>query len=191
MKLILASSSVYRKELLSRLQLPFEIQVPDIDESPGKDEAPPDLVVRLATEKAKAVANRVDNALVIGCDQVAVHGGVIVGKPKDHDHAVQQLKTASGTSVMLYTGLALINSSTSQVQSEVVPYKVKFRKLTDEQIENYLQKEQPYHCAGSVKSEGLGIALLEKFAGDDPNTLIGLPLIRLIKMLEREGMTVI
>lgn len=191
MKLILASSSIYRKELLSKLQLPFDIQAPDIDESPTKDETPPDLVKRLAIEKAKAIADNAENSLVIGCDQVAVHGDTIVGKPRDHDHAVQQLKTASGTTVMLYTGLALINSDTSQVQSEVVPYKVKFRKLTDEQIENYLQKEQPYHCAGSVKSEGLGIALLEKFAGDDPNTLIGLPLIRLIKMLEREGMTVI
>lgn len=191
MKLILASSSVYRKELLSKLQLPFDIQVPDIDESPLKDETPPELVKRLAIEKAKVIADNVENSLVIGCDQVAAHGDAIAGKPRDHDHAVQQLKTASGTTVMLYTGLALINSDTSQVQSEVVPYKVKFRKLTDEQIEIYLRKEQPYHCAGSVKSEGLGIALLERFEGEDPNTLIGLPLIRLIKFLEREGMMVI
>jgi septum formation protein len=116
---------------------------------------------------------------------------VIVGKPKDHDHAVLQLKVASGTSVTLYTGLALINSKTSSIQSEVVPFKVSFRNLTDEQIETYLQKEKPYSCAGSVKSEGLGIALLEKFEGEDPNTLIGLPLIRLIKMLEQENITII
>lgn len=191
MKLILASSSIYRKELLSRLQLPFEIKIPDIDETPNADETPSALVERLAIEKAKAIANQADNALIIGCDQVAVHDGVIVGKPKDHDHAVLQLKAASGTSVTLYTGLALINSQTSHTQSEVVPYNVKFRKLTNEQIESYLQKEQPYNCAGSVKAEGLGIALLEKFAGEDPNTLIGLPLIRLIKMLEQEGVAII
>lgn len=191
MKLILASSSIYRKELLSRLQLPFETQVPDIDETPNAGETPAALVERLAIDKAKAIAAHEENALVIGSDQVAVHDGVIVGKPKDHDHAVLQLKVASGTSVTLYTGLALINSKTSNIQSEVVLFKVSFRNLTDEQIETYLQKEKPYSCAGSVKSEGLGIALLEKFEGEDPNTLIGLPLIRLIKMLEQENITII
>lgn len=191
MKIILASSSVYRKELLARLQLPFDIKIPDIDETPVANEEPSVLVERLAIEKAKAIAVKEDDALVIGCDQVAVHGGMIVGKPKDHEHAVEQLKTASGTEVMLYTGLALINSKTSNVQSEVVPYKVKFRNLTVDQIESYLHKEQPYNCAGSVKSEGLGIALLEKFEGEDPNTLVGLPLIRLIKMFEQEGLSVI
>lgn len=191
MKLILASSSVYRKELLSRLQLPFTTQIPDVDESPLANETPAALVERLAIKKAQAIASHEDDALVIGCDQVAVHGNVIVGKPRDHEHAVAQLKAASGKSITLYTGLVLINSRTSNIQSEVVPYNVIFKKLKHEQIENYLRKEKPYHCAGSVKSEGLGIALLERFDGEDPNTLIGLPLIRLIKMLEYEGLSVI
>lgn len=191
MKLILASSSVYRKELLERLQIPFAIKSPDIDETPLENETPSMLVERLAIEKAKAVAAGEHDSLVIGCDQVAVHGGHIVGKPNDHEHAVEQLKSASGTEVILYTGLALVNTTTSKVQSEVVPYKVKFKSLTEDQIESYLHKEKPYKCAGSVKSEGLGIALLEKFEGDDPNTLIGLPLIRLIKMLEQEGLRII
>ncbi len=191
MKLILASSSVYRKELLARLQLPFTTQNPDVDESPLANEAPAVLVERLAIKKAKAIASREENALVIGCDQVAVHGGEIVGKPRDHEHAVLQLKAASGKTITLYTGLVLINSRTSKIQSEVVPYNVVFKKLKHEQIENYLRKEKPYNCAGSVKSEGLGIALLERFDGEDPNTLIGLPLISLIKMLEHEGLSVI
>ena len=191
MKLILASSSVYRKELLSRLQLPFETQIPDIDESPLANEKPAALVERLAIKKAKAIASHENDALVIGCDQVAVHGDMIVGKPRDHEHAVLQIKAASGKCITLYTGLVLINSRTLNIQSEVVPYNVVFKKLNQEQIENYLRKEKPYHCAGSVKSEGLGIALLERFDGEDPNTLIGLPLIRLIKMLEHEGLSVI
>lgn len=191
MKLILASSSPYRKELLSKLQIPFDTQTPDIDESPKSGEPPEVLAERLAIEKAKAIAENEDQSLVIGCDQVAVHNGKVVGKPKDHADAVSQLKAASGNSVTLYTGLALINSKTSHLQKEVVPYKIKFKTLTTEQIESYLKKEQPYDCAGSVKSEGLGIALLEKFEGDDPNTLIGLPLIRLIAMLEKENFTVI
>jgi len=191
MKLVLASSSVFRKELLSRLQIDFTVIIPDIDETPGENEDPQDLVQRLAIEKAMAVAGKTSDSLVIGCDQVAVHDQEIVGKPKDKTHAVNQLLSASGSVVKLYTGLALVNSDTLRVQSEVVPYKVKFRDLSREQIESYLQKEQPYHCAGSVKSEGLGIALLEKFEGEDPNTLIGLPLIRLIHMLEIEGLHVI
>jgi septum formation protein len=130
-----------------------------------------------------------DNALVIGSDQVAVHDGEIIGKPRDHDHAVEQLRSASGNTITLYTGLALINSNTGATQSEVVPYRVVFRTLTDEKIETYLRKEQPYDCAGSVKSEGLGIALLKRFEGDDPNTLVGLPLIQLVDMLEREGLS--
>jgi len=191
MKLILASSSPYRRELLARLQIPFEIVAPEVDETPHPEESALALVERLAKEKARAVATGRPAALVIGSDQVAVHNNVIVGKPRDHDHAVEQLRTASGQTITLYTGLALVNSTSGKVQSEVVPYRVTFRTLTEEQIENYLRKEQPYSCAGSVKSEGLGIALLERFEGEDPNTLIGLPLIRLVRMLEREGVIVV
>jgi septum formation protein len=191
MKLILASSSPFRRELLARLMLPFEVVVPDVDETARPKESPQALVERLAIAKAQVVAAKHPDALVIGSDQVAVHNREIVGKPHTHDRAVEQLRTASGRTVVLYTGLALINSTSGRVQSEVVPFGVTFRTLTDQQIETYLRKEQPYHCAGSVKSEGLGVALLERFDGEDPATLIGLPLIRLIRMLENEGMTVV
>jgi 7-methyl-GTP pyrophosphatase len=191
MKLILASSSQFRRELLARLLVPFDVVVPDVDETPHSGESPQVLVERLAISKARAVAARCPGALVIGSDQVAVHDGQIVGKPHTHERAVAQLKAASGKVVMLYTGLALVNSHTGRVQSEVVPYRVVFRSLSAAQIENYLRKEQPYHCAGSVKSEGLGVALLERFDGEDPATLIGLPLIRLVRMLENEGLAVI
>ena len=190
-RLILASSSPFRRELLSRLMIPFDVVVPDVDETPRRDESPEALVERLAVLKAQTVALKHPGTLVIGSDQVAVHDGEIVGKPHTHERAVEQLRSASGKTVMLYTGLALVNSSSGRVQSEVVPYGVTFRALTELQIETYLRKEQPYHCAGSVKSEGLGVALLERFDGEDPATLIGLPLIRLIRMLENEGMAVI
>jgi len=191
MKLILASSSRYRRELLSRLMVPFDVDAPDIDETPRPAESPEQLVERLAVAKARVVAERHPDALVIGSDQVAVHDREIVGKPLTHDRAVEQLRMASGKAVMLYTGLALINAAAGRVQSEVVPFRVLFRRLNDDQIERYLRKEQPYHCAGSVKSEGLGVALLERFEGDDPATLIGLPMIRLIRMLENERFDVI
>jgi septum formation protein len=191
MKLILGSSSPFRRELLARLLIPFDVVVPDIDETPRPGEPPAQLVERLAIAKAQAVAAKQQDALVIGSDQVAVHGTEIVGKPLSHERAVQQLRTASGQAVTLYTGLALVNSTTGRVQSEVVPFRVVFRRLTERQIENYLRKEQPYHCAGSVKSEGLGVALLERFEGEDPATLIGLPLIRLVRMLESEGVSVV
>jgi septum formation protein len=189
--LILASSSPYRRELLERLQIPFEVARPDVDETPLPGEAPAVLVQRLAIAKAQAVAQVHPQALIIGSDQVAVHAGVIVGKPHTHERAVQQLRAASGTTVTLHTGLALVNARSGRVQSEVVPYRVVFRHLTETQIENYLRREQPYNCAGSVKSEGLGVALLERFDGEDPATLIGLPLIRLVRMLENEGVAVI
>jgi len=191
MKLILASSSPYRRELLERLKIPFEVMAPEVDETPNPGEAPSALVKRLAVEKANKIAGRNPDTLVIGSDQVAVYNGAIVGKPLSHDMAVQQLRAASGNTVTLYTGLALINADTRNVQCEVIPYRVTFRRLTEAQIESYLRQEQPYSCAGSVKSEGLGIALLEKFEGDDPNTLIGLPLIRLVRMLENEGIKII
>jgi len=191
MKLILASSSPFRRELLERLKIPFQVTAPDVDETPRPGETPVALVERLAIGKAQKIAAENPGALVIGSDQVAVYDGVIVGKPHNHDKAVAQLRAASGKTVTLYTGLALVNADTRRVQSEVIPYRVTFRELTDAQIESYLRKEQPYSCAGSVRSEGLGISLLEKFEGDDPNTLIGLPLIRLVRMLENEGVKVI
>lgn len=191
MKLILASSSPYRRELLERLKIPFEVIPPELDETPLPGEAPSALVERLSVAKAQKIAAQYPGSLVIGSDQVAVYNGAIVGKPHTHEKAVQQLRSASGRSVTLYTGLALVNSDTQRLQHEVIPYRVLFRALSDEQIESYLRKEQPYSCAGSVKSEGLGIALLERFEGDDPNTLIGLPLIRLVRMLENEGMQII
>lgn len=189
--LVLASSSPFRSDLLSRLRLPFDVIVPHVNETAQPNETPQALVERLSIAKARAVAPRAPNALIIGSDQVAVYGGAIVGKPNTHANAVRQLRTAAGNKVMLYTGLALLNAATGRVQSEVVPYGVTFRQLTDAQIEDYLNKEQPYGCSGSVRSEGLGIALLERFEGDDPNTLIGLPLIRLVRMLENEGVSVI
>lgn len=191
MKLILASSSPYRRALLARLKIPFEAVSPEVDETPKPGETPEQLVERLSREKARKVAAAHRDTLVIGSDQVAVYNGSIVGKPHGHDKAVAQLREASGRTVMLYTGLVLRNAATGKEQSEVVPYRVTFRKLTDELIESYLRKEQPYSCAGSVKSEGLGIALLERFEGDDPNTLVGLPLIRLVRMLENEGVQII
>ena len=190
-KLILASSSPYRRELLERLQIPFEVMSPEVDETPHPGETPEKLVKRLAIEKAQKIAGQKPGALVIGSDQVAIYNGRIVGKPHSHDKAVEQLRSASGRAVTLYTALALVNADTGRVQHEVIPYRVTFRTLTDAQIESYLHKEQPYSCAGSVKSEGLGIALLERFEGDDPNTLIGLPLIRLVRMLENEGVKII
>jgi septum formation protein len=191
MKLILASSSPYRRELLERLKIPFDVMAPEVDETPRPGEMPEKLVERLAVEKAQKIAGQKPGTLVIGSDQVAVYNGSIVGKPHRHDKAVEQLRSASGRTVTLYTGLVLVNADTQRVQCEVIPYRVTFRTLTDAQIESYLRKEQPYSCAGSVKSEGLGIALLERFEGDDPNTLIGLPLIRLVRMLENEGLKII
>lgn len=190
-KIILASSSPYRHALLARLKIPFEAIAPEVDEASRPGETPEALVERLALEKARKIAANHTDALVIGSDQVAVYDGVIVGKPHNHENAAAQLRAASGRSVTLYTGLTLINTANGHVQSEVVPYRVTFRRLTDAKIENYLRREQPYSCAGSVRSEGLGIALLEKFEGDDPNTLIGLPLIRLVRMLENQGVQII
>lgn len=185
--LILGSSSPFRKMLLERLLVSFTTESPEIDESPLAGESPIALVERLAVEKAQKVAENHSHGLIIGSDQVAMHSAEIVGKPHTHERAVEQLRTASGKSIKLYTGLALVNAETGNVQSEVIPFTVHFKPLSDEIIERYLQKERPYNCAGSVKSEGLGVALFERFDGDDPNALIGLPLIRLVSMLETEG----
>lgn len=189
-RLILGSSSPFRKMLLERLMVPFDTANPDIDETPLANETPIALVERLAIAKAKEIAKSNPNALIIGSDQVALHGSEIVGKPHTHERAVKQLRTASGKKIELFTGLALINSETGSIQSEVVPFTVHFKSLSESTIERYLRKEQPYNCAGSVRAEGLGVALFEKFEGDDPNALIGLPLIRLVAMLENQGFDV-
>lgn len=188
-RLVLASSSPFRFALLERLMIPFSVVSPNIDETPRADESARELVLRLSIEKAGTVAKNEPDALVIGSDQVAVHDDKIVGKPRDHQHAVEQLRSASGATITLYTGLALINSVTDSIQSDVVPYRVKFKDLDPQQIESYLTKEQPYACSGSLRADGLGIALLEKFEGDDPTALIGLPLIRLTAMLQAEGLS--
>jgi len=191
MKLVLASTSPFRKKILEKLGLPFETINPEADETRLDDEPPEQLVQRLAQAKAQAVADHCTDALVIGSDQVAVIEGDILGKPGSHDKAVKQLQRASGKTVRFYTGLCLLNSKTGKSQLEAVPFDVVFQTLTDSQIENYLDKEKPYNCAGSFKSEALGIALFEKLQGDDPNTLMGLPLIRLVRMLEKEAVAVI
>lgn len=188
MRLILASSSPFRKALLQRLMIPFEVLSPDIDETPHDGETAIALVERLAIAKAQTVAALQPGALIVGSDQVAVHGSEIIGKPGDRAEAVAQLRAASGQEITLHTGLALINSNSGNVQSAVVPYSVKFRNIDDRQINRYLDKEQPYACSGSLRADGLGIVLLESFSGDDPNALIGLPLITLVRMLEQEGM---
>ncbi len=189
--LVLASTSPFRKALLEKLHLEFVTDSPDIDESRHEGETPKQLVARLASEKARAVAARHPNSLIIGSDQVAVNGEAILGKPGNHENAMQQLRNASGKRITFYTGLCLYNSETGNEQTIVEPFHVHFRQLTDEQIDNYLKAEQPYNCAGSFKSEALGIALFKKLEGDDPNSLIGLPLIRLIQMLEKESFSII
>jgi len=190
-RLVLGSTSPFRKEILNKLGVPFETASPDIDESQIINETPAQLVVRLAEKKARAVASEYPDNLIIGSDQVAVIDGEIIGKPMTHDRAFEQLTNASGKTVRFHTGLCLYNSHTNVVQCESVPFDVVFRELTASQIENYLQKETPYKCAGSFKSEALGITLFEKLVGDDPNTLMGLPLIRLVAMLEKEGLRAI
>lgn len=189
--IVLASSSPYRKAILQKLHIDFETASPDINESPLKDESPEKLVKRLSEEKARAVANTHPQHLIIASDQVAVLNERIIGKPGDHEKAFQQLKQASGQTVIFHTGLCLYNSQSGSCQLEVVPYHVKFKSLTDDEITNYLNIEQPYNCAGSFKSEGLGIALFERMQGEDPNTLMGLPLIRLVSMLNNESVNII
>lgn len=190
-QLILGSSSPFRAELLDKLNLSFTQVSPDIDETPAADESPAQLVERLASSKALEIAKTHPEALIIGSDQVAVIGDDILGKPGNHQNAMAQLKRASGQEVTFLTGLALYNAKSKQMQSVVEPFTVHFRKLSESQIDFYLKKEQPYQCAGSFKSEGFGISLFSKLLGDDPNTLIGLPLIRLIDMLQQEHIDVL
>jgi MAF protein len=189
--IILASTSPYRKDILSRLGLPLDTVATDVDETPRKNEQPAALVSRLAESKAAAVAEQLTCGLVIGSDQVAVLDDTILGKPGSHENASRQLAGMSGKSVIFYTGLCVINAETGRRQSLHDTFKVTFRTLTSSMIENYLHTEKPYNCAGSFKSEGLGIALFAGLEGTDPNTLIGLPLIKLVAMLENEGVRVI
>ncbi|MHC8301174.1 Maf family protein [Pseudomonas sp. ZS1P83] len=188
--LLLASSSVYRRELLARLQLPFTCSSPDIDESHRTDESAIELVKRLAEEKARALAGSHPAHLIIGSDQVAVLGDRIIGKPHTFEKAREQLLAASGTRVTFLTGLALINSQTGACQVDCVPFTVHMRTLDPSRIERYLHAEQPYDCAGSFKAEGLGVSLFQSTEGPDATSLIGLPLIRLVDMLLTEGVQI-
>jgi septum formation protein len=188
--LVLASSSVHRRALLDRLQIDYDICSPGIDETRRTDEAPHNYVARLSREKAAAVADRHPRALVIGSDQAAVIGSDVLGKPGDHQRAAEQLQRASGRTVDFYTALTLLNTDTGRAHTDTVTTTVYFRRLTDQTIERYLQKEHPYDCAGSFKSEGLGIALFERIDSEDPTALIGLPLIRLVSMLAAEGVPI-
>ena len=190
-RIILASSSPFRRQLLARLDLEFESVSPDIDESILPDETPPQLARRLALSKAQAVADQNADALIIGSDQVAVIDKEIIGKPGSHDKAMEQLQHASGKTLEFFTAVCVLNSATGHSQHEIIPISVRFRQLDDATIKRYLLREQPYDCAGAFKSEGLGIALLEGIYGNDPTALIGLPLISLSRMLKREGMPVI
>ena len=188
--LILASSSPYRRQLLERLGVAFVSISPDIDESPVPGENAEALAARLALAKAEAVAAANPGHLIIASDQVASLDGKVIGKSGSHQAAFAQLSNCSGRTVTFYTGLCLLNSRTNQHQLCTETYSVQFRPLNPNQIERYLHREQPYDCAGSFKMEGLGISLFEKLSGDDPNTLIGLPLIRLIEFLSNEGIAI-
>nr|WP_194842701.1 nucleoside triphosphate pyrophosphatase [Endozoicomonas sp. OPT23] len=186
-KLLLASSSSYRRSLLERLGLEFQSQSPDIDESPIPNESPKDLVKRLSLGKAKALASDYPDHLIIASDQVAQFGQKILGKPHTVEKAIGQLSSFNGQSVTFHTGLCLLNTRTGNYQLDTVPFTVHFRELSEQQIRFYINEERPLDCAGSFMCEGLGITLFKKMEGDDPNSLIGLPLIRLTEMLNNEG----
>ena len=190
-ELVLASSSPFRQRLLGQLSVAFRALNPDIDESPLPDEKPEALVRRLSIAKARAVVSRAPSALIIGSDQVAFHRDKVVGKPKDHADAVAQLLSSSGETITFFTSIALLNSTNGSLQTRVVPYAVRFRTLTRKKIEHYLEREQPYGCCGSLRADGLGIALLDRLSGEDPTALIGLPLTILTQMLEKEGFRVL
>jgi len=191
MKLVLASSSPFRKTLLEKLHLTFETDSPDINETPLANESIEDMVKRLSEGKARALADKHPNSLIIGSDQSAALNDKVLHKPGNYEVAFKQLKAASGQTITFYTGLCLYNSSTGKSETICEPFVVKFRELSDSEIENYLKREEPYNCAGSFKSEALGISLFESMRGDDPNTLIGLPLIQLCRMLKANGLAVI
>ncbi|WP_318377639.1 nucleoside triphosphate pyrophosphatase [Enterobacter sp.] len=185
--LVLASTSPYRRALLEKIGVPFECAAPGVDETPKAGETPRQLVLRLAQAKAQSLAERYPAHLIIGSDQVCVLDGEITGKPLTEENAYRQLMKARGSIVTFYTGLALYNSATGHLQTECEPFDVHFRHLSEQEIGDYLRKERPLNCAGSFKSEGLGITLFERLEGRDPNTLVGLPLIALCQMLRREN----
>jgi septum formation protein len=190
-RLVLASTSAYRKALLERLALAFVVAAPQVDERPLAGEAPADTALRLAALKAQSVRSAHRDALIIGSDQVATSAGRVLGKPGDHASAARQLRSLSAKSADFHTAVVLLDAATGRVQTEVVPCRVHFRPLDDARIENYLRREQPFDCAGSAKAEGLGIALIARIETDDPTSLIGLPLIALSAMLERAGLPVV
>lgn len=185
--LILGSTSPFRKALLERLNLDFSTDSPDIDETPLTGESPADYVLRLSVEKAKAVSLKYDNALVIASDQCSILDETIRGKPGNHETAIKQLTESSGKRVSFLTGLCLYDCTDNSYQLEMVPFHVDFRRLSATEIESYLQAEKPYGCAGSFKSEGLGITLFKRLEGEDPSALIGLPLIKLSEMLRKKN----
>jgi septum formation protein len=189
--LILGSTSRYRRELLQRLQIPFDVAAPDVDETPLPDETPRALAERLALAKALAVASAFPGAVVIGSDQVADLNGLPLGKPGNHERAVIQLRQMRGQTVIFQTAVAVVCLESGFEQSSLAAVRVKFRDLSDDEIENYLHAEKPYDCAGSAKSEGLGIALLESIENDDPTALVGLPLIRTCKMIQDAGVALL
>ena len=186
-KLVLASTSRYRRTLLARLGLPFEVSAPNVDETPLPGESPSHTALRLAEAKARAVAEQFPDNLIIGSDQVLLLEDEQLGKPGNFENAFQQLKKMQGKAMVFHTALCLLNSRSGQVQLRDIPTVIHLRALTDAQIESYLKKEQPYDCAGSARSEGLGIALIARYETADPNALIGLPLIALTEMLGIEG----
>ncbi len=189
--LVLASTSPYRRDLLARLRLPFEITAPQVDETPLSGESPEATAVRLAQLKARAGASRYPDALIIGSDQVADVDGYRLDKPGTHARAAEQLALVSGRAIVFNTALVLLNAATGMLHTRLVPTRVSFRHLAPEQIEAYLRQEQPFDCAGSAKSEGLGIALIRAIEGEDPTALVGLPLIALVDLLALEGVQVV
>lgn len=189
--LVLGSTSRYRRELLARLGLPFEVSAPDVDETPSSGELPVATALRLSEAKARAVAARYEDALVIGSDQVADCDGRAVSKPGDRATAQRELRALSGRTIVFHTGIALVDAKTGRCQREMVDVVSVFRTLTDAEIDAYLDREAPYDCAGGVKSEALGIALFERITSDDPTALVGLPLIALCRMLRAEGVNVV
>ncbi|GAA3934712.1 nucleoside triphosphate pyrophosphatase [Litoribacillus peritrichatus] len=189
--IILASSSPFRRELLTKLQIQHQCISPDIDETPKADESPKEISLRLSIEKAKEVAKSINTGLIIASDQVAEVDGIALGKPKTRENAIKQLMSMSGKTATFHTGLCLYNAETQKYQSCIEPFQVVFRTLNEQQVSNYVDKEDVLNCAGSFKSEALGIALFEKLVGEDPNSLIGLPLIKLTKMLEQEGVNIL
>jgi septum formation protein len=190
-QIVLASTSKYRRELLTRLGLPFEVASPGVEETPLRNEAPQETSRRLAEAKSRAVAERFPRAIVIGSDQVAVLDGLPLGKPGNRANAVRQLIAMRGKEVVFHTALCLCHAASGRTKTRVVPYYVRFREYSDAQIERYLDREQPYDCAGSARCEGLGIVLIAEMRGGDPTALIGLPLIALTEMLAEQGVSVL